>query len=63
MERRQFRRSNEKRIFGVCGGIAEYLNRSPTIIRAAWFVITLLTAVVPGTILYLLFAVVMKNPE
>ena len=33
-------RSN-KIIFGVCGGIAEYLNIDATLIRVAWFLLTL----------------------
>ena len=29
-------------IFGVCGGIAEYLNVDPTVVRVAWAIFTLL---------------------
>lgn len=31
-------RSREKRIGGVCGGIAEYFNIDPTIVRLIWAV-------------------------
>ena len=29
-------RSREKRVGGVCGGIAEYFNIDPTIVRLIW---------------------------
>ena len=37
MEKKRLTKSKtEKKIFGVCGGIAEYLNVDPTIIRLIW---------------------------
>ena len=36
MERRLYRSRTEKMIAGVCGGIAEYFNIDPTIVRLAW---------------------------
>lgn len=33
MSAKKLYKSNEKKIFGVCGGIAEYFNLDPTIIR------------------------------
>ncbi|MBM4176689.1 MAG: PspC domain-containing protein, partial [Ignavibacteria bacterium] len=30
--------SNNKMIFGVCGGIGEYLNIDPTIVRVLWVI-------------------------
>ena len=34
-------RSKKKILAGVCGGIAEYLNMDPTIIRVIWVVLSL----------------------
>ncbi|WFA09424.1 PspC domain-containing protein [Tissierella sp. Yu-01] len=34
-------KSRNKVLDGVCGGIAEYLNTDPTIIRILWFILTL----------------------
>ncbi len=31
--------SRDKKLFGVCGGLAEYLGCDPTIIRIAWAVL------------------------
>lgn len=37
MEKKRLTKSNtEKKIFGVCGGIAEYLDVDPTIVRLIW---------------------------
>lgn len=34
-------RSRDKKIGGVCGGIAEYFNMDPTIVRLIWAVLAL----------------------
>jgi len=44
--RRLMRSSTDVKIAGVCGGLAEYLNVDPTIVRLFWAVL----AVVPGGI-------------
>lgn len=37
MEKKRLTKSKtEKKIFGVCGGIAEYLDVDPTLIRLIW---------------------------
>lgn len=38
MNKRLYRSKNEKKIAGVCGGMAEYFNIDPTIIRLAWVI-------------------------
>jgi phage shock protein C len=48
------RSKNNRKLAGVCGGIAEYLGADPTIVRLIWVVITLLTGIVPGIIAYLI---------
>lgn len=50
--------SKEKKIFGVCGGIAEYYEIDPALVRVGWIVLTLVTGVVPGIIAYILAAIV-----
>lgn len=37
------RSRNNKMIFGVCGGLAEYFNIDPTIIRIVWFILALIS--------------------
>lgn len=49
----------EKKIFGVCSGIANYFDCDPTVVRILFLV--LLLGYGAGLLLYLLAAVVMPN--
>lgn len=52
---RRLRRSrNDRWIGGVCGGIAEYLNMDPTLVRVAVVIIALVTSGIPVAVIYLL---------
>jgi phage shock protein C len=53
--------SNDKKISGVCGGIAEYYGLDPTLVRLAWIVCTALTGIVPGIIAYIAAAMIMPH--
>lgn len=46
-------RSKDRMIAGVCGGIAEYFNIDPTLIRLLWALITLI-GIFPGIIAYII---------
>lgn len=59
--KRLYRSTKDRKIFGVCGGIAEYFDADPTIVRLAWVIVTALTGVVPGVIAYLVAAIVIPN--
>jgi len=41
MNKRLFRSRKDRMVAGVCGGIGEYLNIDPTLIRLAFLVFTL----------------------
>ena len=41
MQKKLYRSKGNKMIFGVCGGIAEYANVDPTIIRVIWAVVSI----------------------
>lgn len=43
---------------GVCGGIAEYFNVDPTIVRLIWIFLAMVTAFVGAFIAYLICAIV-----
>ena len=61
MEQKKLYRSvNNRMICGVCGGIAEYINIDPTIIRLLW-VIFAFTMV--GLLAYILAAIIMPLPN
>ncbi len=44
--------STNKKIAGVCGGIAEYFNIDATLVRLAWIILTVFTNML-GVIAYL----------
>lgn len=56
MQKRLYRSRDEKIIGGVCGGLGEYLNVDPTLIRLALVFITLFGGA--GIIAYLVLWVV-----
>lgn len=61
MAKRLYRSTTDKMIAGVCGGIAEYFNIDPTIVRV--IAVVLLLAGSAGFWAYIiLWIVVPKNP-
>jgi phage shock protein C len=53
--------TTNKKILGVCGGIAETFDLDPTLVRLAVVLLCLLTAVVPVTLVYLVAAMIMPK--
>lgn len=61
--KRLYLSDSDKKIAGVCGGIAEYLEVDSTLIRLGWIILSVATAVVPGVIGYIIAAIVIpKSP-
>jgi len=60
MQKKLYKVEDDKKICGVCGGIAEYLNIDPTIVRVAWIVFTLLICGT-GLLIYIICAFVFPN--
>lgn len=58
MDRRLYRSETNKMISGVCGGIGEYFNIDPTLIRLAWVLISIPMAFFGGLIAYILAAII-----
>lgn len=46
-------------IAGVCGGLADWLGWSPTMVRILYVIISILSVGFPGTIAYIILWVVM----
>jgi len=59
MGKRLYKSRNDKKISGVCGGIANYFDIDPTIVRIAWVLFSL--AYGSGIIAYIIFALVMPE--
>jgi phage shock protein PspC (stress-responsive transcriptional regulator) len=51
-------------IAGVCGGIAEWLDWDPTVVRLVYVLVSILSAAFPGIIVYVILWILMpKAPE
>lgn len=57
MTKRLYKVDHDKKLMGVCGGLAEYLNIDPTVIRIAWIIFTLIS-VGTGILIYVICALV-----
>ncbi len=64
MEKRLYKSSTDKKLDGVCAGIAEYCNIDPTLVRLGYAAVTIFSAFVPGVIAYLVASMIMpRKPE
>ena len=61
MEKKLTRSSSDKKLFGVCGGVAEYFDVDPTLIRVGFMAMAVFTVVVPVLVLYFCMALVMPE--
>ena len=57
------KRSNNKMIAGVCGGLAEWLGWDATIVRIAYVLISIFSAAFPGILVYIILWLVMPPPD
>ncbi|HSO23452.1 MAG TPA: PspC domain-containing protein [Chondromyces sp.] len=56
-----YRSSSNRIIAGVCGGIAEWLGWSPTLVRVLYFVGSILSVAFPGILVYVILWIVMPK--
>jgi phage shock protein C len=55
---------HNRKIAGVCGGLAEWLNWDPTVVRVLYIVVSIFSAAFPGILVYLiLWLVVPRAPH
>lgn len=54
-------RSPNRIIAGVCGGIADYFDVDPTLIRVIYMILSLFSAAFPGFLLYLILMIMIPN--
>jgi phage shock protein C len=57
------KRSNNKIIAGVCGGLAEWLGWDPTLVRIGYVLISILSAAFPGILIYIILWIIMPPPD
>ncbi len=55
METKRLYRSDKNRIVGgICGGLGEYLETDPAVLRVAWLLVVVFTGIFPGVLAYFL---------
>lgn len=59
MKKRLYKIEEGKKLCGVCGGIAEYLDIDPTIVRLLWII--LVFCVGTGVLAYIIAAIIMPK--
>lgn len=59
--KRLFRSRKNVMISGVCGGIAEYFNLDPTLVRLGWVVLSVFSTGFPGLIAYIICAIIIPQ--
>ena len=62
MAEKKLVRSADKKIAGVCGGLAEYFGMDATIVRIIYLLATIFTAFA-GVLLYLILMLVMPSQK
>jgi phage shock protein PspC (stress-responsive transcriptional regulator) len=60
---KRLRKSKNRMIAGVCGGIAEWLGWDPTLVRVLYVLVSICSAAFPGILVYIILWIVMPNPE
>lgn len=62
MEKKLYRSRQNRMLGGICGGIGEYLNVDPTVVRLLWVLFTFVGA--SGLLAYLICLVIIpEHPE
>ena len=54
--------SPDKKLCGVCGGVADYFNIDPSVVRLIVVEIALMTAVIPSLLVYFIIALIIPQP-
>lgn len=50
-------------LFGICGGIADWLEWDPTVVRIGYVLASIFSAAFPGILVYILLIFIMPDPE
>ena len=61
MKKRLYKSVTDKKLCGVCGGVAQYFEFDPTLVRLAWVLFTVFGG--SGIIAYIVAALVMPTEE
>jgi len=57
------RSRKEKMVAGVCGGLAEYFDMDPTVMRLLYVLVSVISAAFPGILVYLILWIIVPPDE
>lgn len=63
MQGTRLKRSQDRMIAGVCGGLAEWLGWRADRVRVAYVILSILSAAFPGILIYLLLWLLMPDAD
>ena len=63
MAQKKLTRSANNVLAGVCGGIAEYFDVDPTMVRVIYVALSIFTTGIPGLLLYLIMMLLMPPTD
>lgn len=56
-------KSADKVLAGVCGGIADFFEIDPTLVRVGYAILTVFSVTFPGFLLYIMLCFIMPQDE
>jgi len=59
--KRLMRSNRHKMIAGVCGGIADYFNMDPTIVRILYVIVSIVSVAFPGILAYIIMWIIIPK--
>ena len=57
------RSKQHRMLWGVCGGIAEWMGWDPTVVRILYVLASIFSAAFPGMLLYVILILIMPESE
>ena len=65
MAQKKLVRSSNRVLGGVCGGLADYMDVDPTLVRVIYVALTVFSAAFPGLLLYIIMLLLIpeKGPN
>jgi len=59
--KRLYRSEKNKMIAGICGGIGEYFDIDPTLVRIIYVIVSVFSIAFPGILVYLILWVIIPH--
>ncbi len=59
--RKLTRSSHDRMLAGVCGGLAEYFDIDPSLVRVGYVLLSMISAAFPGVLVYIILALMIPE--